>query len=260
LRQNGVFVTDFQALGIADGSDARVMAEGTQLADVLVKRANAMGNRRPDVMSSTPEDLLEYREIYRWGLHPVLLRIVEAYQRRPVAYDGPLVFHARADGRETATRRWHLDREDRRVIKVAIYLHDVGDDGGPFQVLNYAARKPGEPFRYRLFDTAGLKKTFGANTVDQNIKTCPGKSGTVIIAETGRFYHRGKPATSRERSTIFFSYFSRSPRHPFFCSRSRLSRSQIVELVSGLDPAQRAAALWQDELPLIARMIPPSRL
>ncbi len=260
LRRDGVYVTDLKALGLANTGQHDIITRGSQVAEILAARGASMGSTCPAVMASKPSDLLNNPEVYRWGLNPTILRIVEAYQKLPVAYDGPLVFHAQADGQETASRLWHLDREDRRVIKVALYLHDVTDEGGPFQVLNWEARAPGAPFRYRALNTAALRKEFGDAVISQNTMTCPGKAGTVIFAETGRFYHRGKPATFRERSTIFYSYFSRKPRHPFYCSRSRLTRAEIVHLVAGLNPEQQACALWQDELPLIARMIPPSQM
>jgi hypothetical protein len=48
----------------------------------------------------------------------------------PVAYDGASVNYTVADGREVSTRRWHRDWEDRRMLKVAVCLNDVGHGGG----------------------------------------------------------------------------------------------------------------------------------
>jgi hypothetical protein len=260
LEQHGVFVTSIESLGLPSGDVAELMAAGRALAAVLAKRGEAAGSVRPAVMTSQPDDLLNHPTIYRWGLNPVLLGIVAAYLREPVAYDGPLVFHAAADGRETGSRRWHRDREDRRVIKVGLYLHDVGESGGPFQLVKHEMRRSGEAFRYRVFDTRRLEKALGPEVTARHTVTYPGQAGTLVFAETGRFYHRGKPATAHERSTIFFSYFARSPRHPFYCARSGLTRSHLVGLTSGLSAEQKATALWRDALPLIARLIPASQV
>jgi hypothetical protein len=258
LEQSGVFVTDVESLGFSPESVSAFMASGERLAAALAARGEAAGSVRPAVTTSEPADLLQYPEIYRWGLNPIILGIVEAYLRAPVAYDGPLVFHAPADGRETGSRRWHVDREDRRVIKVGLYLHDVSDSGGPFQLINHDLRGPGDAFRYRVFDTRHLEQVLGRDVISRKTITCPGKRGTLFFAETGRFYHRGKPATDHERSTIFFSYFARSPRHPFYCARSGLTRSSINGLIEGLSLKQQSTALWRDGLPLVARLIPPS--
>ena len=78
----------------------------------------------------------------------------------------------------------------------------------------------------------------------------------MIFSDTASQYHRGKPAISRDRCAIFYNYFSRVPRHPFFCERSGLSRSQIAKLADGLTPEQRDCVLWRDSLPAIARLVP----
>ncbi len=257
LQQTGVFVTNLDSLGCSPEDAAEIMEHGKRLTARLASRGSAAGSVRSAVTISNPADLLDYPMIYRFGLNPIILGIIKAYLRSPVAYDGPLAFHAPADGRETGSRRWHLDREDRRVVKVGLYLHDVSDTGGPFQLVNLDTRLASEPFRYANMDTRRLEQTFGERLAARTI-TCPGKAGTLIFAETGKFFHRGKPATSSERSTIFFSYFARAPRHPFYCARSGLSRSNLTGLIKGFSSEQQAAALWRDALPLIARLIPPS--
>ena len=258
LERDGVFVTDLASIGLADTDAQEIMNSGSLVAGRLAERAAGFGDNRPVMTVSQPDDLLHHRAIYRWGLNAVLLRIVEAYLKRSVAYDGPVVFHTPANGREEGTRQWHLDREDRRVIKVALYLNDVAESDGPFQILKHEHRRSGARFEYRAMTTAELQRSLAASGSPLDIVTCTGKAGTLVFADTARFYHRGKPATGRDRSAIFFSYVSRSPRHPFFCERTHLHRKQIVGLVEGLNPAQKACALWRDELSWLARLIPAS--
>lgn len=259
LDRDGVFVTSLAALGLAEESGDGIMSTGRRVADALACRAEAMGGGR--VMITThPTDIVQHPAIYRWGLNPVLLRILRAYLRLPVAYDGPILFHTPADGAEAGTRRWHIDREDRRVVKVGLYLHDVDEHTGPFQSLRREVRPDAGRFDFTALDTAGLRRRFGADEGSPDITTCVGAAGTVIFADTARFYHRGKPATRRARSAVFYSYFARPPRHPFFCERSRLSRPRIAAMVRSLSPEQQDCALWRDSLPWLARLIPSSAL
>ena len=279
LERDGVCITSLGALGLARrgtamaGSEASrgaeasrdaggedVLACGQVLAAALAARVAGMGERRPTMIAATPDDMLRNPALYRFGLDAAVLRIVSAYLRLPVAYDGPLLFHTPADGREAGTRKWHLDREDRRVIKLALYLHDVDDAAGPFQILRHETRRAGQAFRYPVCDTAALGEQLGRAVGPQDVTTCTGPAGTLVFADTGRFYHRGKPATGRARSAVFYGYFARRPRHPFFCARSGLARAQIARLVEGLTAAQQACALWRDGLPLLARLVPPSVL
>jgi hypothetical protein len=237
-----------------------VLDAGQRLAGLMTERVAAMAGELPHHIEAPAVDMFTHPAIYRAGLDASLLRIAEAYLRQPVAYDGALLFHTPADGHERGTRQWHLDREDRRMVKIALYLNDVDEEGGPFEVLRHESHLPGTPFSYQALDTAGLEALLRRRLTASDTVACTGRTGTLVFADTARFYHRGRPATARARSAVFFSYFARVPRHPFFCARSRLSRTNIHQLSEGLSPAQQSAARWRDSLPLAARLVPPSML
>jgi hypothetical protein len=258
LHRDGVFVTSLDSLGIAQGENVPILQSGAEITKVLADRVATPNQQHPAAICNTPADLLANPPIYRWGLHPTLLRIVEAYLRQPVAYDGPIVFYTEANKREEGTRMWHLDREDRRVVKVALYLHDVGETGGPFQLLPRLPQNNAGRFKYPVVTTTTLEGLLGLPANSIKPITCTGQGGTLVFAETGRFYHRGAPPTDHNRTAIFYGYFGRPPRNPFYCERSRVSRPQIMRLVDGLSPEQRASALWRDVLPWPIRLIPAS--
>lgn len=256
LERHGVFTTSLSALGLATVQGDDILKSG-RLAALLLEDHTAF-NRRSGMIVSEAADLMRHAPVYRWGLAPALLRIAESYLCTPPAFDGPLIFRTPADGREVGTRRWHLDREDRRVIKVGLYLHDVDEDGGPFQILKKEADRGDGSFIYPTLTMAGLQRKLFTPLTQEDITTCTGRAGTLVFADTARFIHRGKPATARERFAVFYSYFARRPCHPFFCKRTRLSRRQITQLVDGLSADQQVTALWRDNLSWGERMIPPS--
>lgn len=72
----------------------------------------------------------------RWGLSDQLLDLAECHIGLPVRYLGveakrEMVESAEGRSREVV-RRWHLDDEDRRILKVVVYLSDVDAGAGPF--------------------------------------------------------------------------------------------------------------------------------
>jgi hypothetical protein len=259
LQKDGVFITTLENLGVAGGESVPILESGAEITHVMASRVATLNQPHPAAICNQPDDLLANPAIYRWGLHPTILRIVETYLRQPVAYDGPIVFYTQANKAEEGTRKWHLDREDRRVVKVALYLHDVDDTTGPFQILPRMPQNNEGRFKYPVVATATLERLLGLRPDTIEPITCTGKAGTLIFAETGRFYHRGKPPTDHDRAAIFYGYFARPPRNPFYCERARLSRAQIVQLIEGLSPEQRASALWRDVLPWPVRLIPASK-
>ena len=122
------------------------------------------------------------------------------------------------------------------MVRIVIYLNDVGADGGPFE-----------------FDPSGAVARIAADPT--KIRSCPGAAGTVIFADTARYLHRAGPAAA-DRMAIFYSYFSRPPRNSFYCERSGLSRSQIAALTRTSPTRQAESALWHKAVPPLLRMVP----
>ena len=249
LREHGIAQSDLRTLGLPGSSEMFDAAVG--LVERWRARLHEQARAGIDFLMVPANDLAAQPEIFRFGLHPDLLKLVETHIGLPVAYDGVTVQYTVADGRQVSTRDWHRDREDRRMIKLAIYLNDVDATGGPFELL------PGD-----RGDAGGFYLREAEEVRSDAISpiSCEGAAGTIVFADTARFFHRGKPATGRDRAAIFFSYFAIKPQRPYFCERSGLSRRQISELVEGLAPEQRAAALWKRALPLRWRIIPPAAL
>jgi hypothetical protein len=234
LRQDGIFVTSLQELGMAGSAEmfetARRMA--VEYAPKAHRRA-AVGEK---YLMLPGAQVMMRPALFTWGLADRLLNIAESYLGLLPAYDGMALVYSVADGKEEATRRWHRDREDRRMVRIAIYLNDVDAGGGPFEL-----------------DRRG-RDALQADDRDA-IRSCPGPAGTVIFADTARCLHRGRPAY-RDRMAIFYSYFSRRPFHSFYCERSGLSRAQIAALTRALSPRQTESALWHKALPALLRIIP----
>lgn len=260
LRQSGVFITSLQALA-RPGTDEMLSSAG-ELMDGYAARAARGDFRHHYTILVSGDELMAQPSILRWGLDQSLLRIVEAYLGLPVAYDGCHVFYTVADGRQVATRLWHRDFEDRRMVKVTVYLHDVDTDGGPYEVLHrdFPGSESLSGCNYPILTQEELETRLGGAITERDVTSCMGPAGTVIFSDPALRYHRGKPARSRDRAAIFYNYFARPPLRPFLCERSGLSRAQLTDLAATLPPEQRACLLWREEVPWFARVIPPAPL
>ena len=149
------------------------------------------------------------------------------------------------------------------MLKVAIYLTDVDETGGPFEMITPEFQNlvdAREGWKYPVMDSARLNAGIPLAVRENGIRTITGKRGTVMFADAARFHHRGKPPTASHRDAIFHSFFSRTPRHPYCCERSMMSRAQIAAFAQTLDPRGRDSMLWRHALPLRSRLIPPNRV
>lgn len=259
LNRDGIFVTSLAALGLS--AHEVLLEQGMHLANRYAAEARMRAARGEPFLYIPPDWLSEHPDFFAFGLQDRLLDIAEVYIGLPPAYDGVCINYTVADGREVATRKWHRDWEDRRMLKVAVYLHGVDAEGGPFQMIKRhdSAQSDALGYRYDLASDADLSDRLGQD-YHQDIVSCEGEGGTVIFTDTARFFHRGKPATARDRAAIFYSYFAERPRHPFLCERTGMARREIARLAATMPVRQQRAALWRERLPLALRLIPPARL
>jgi len=261
LEYDGVCATTLEALGLEDTE--LMFAEATELSSMMAERNKRAGEEARSINGATTWDLLQRPNLFHWGLNSRVLDIVEAYLRAPCGYDGLEYHYSKADGREVSTRRWHRDREDISQVKIIIYVNDVDVDGGPFEIVHPLAQKILDqrlPWRYSIVSDTQLKSAVSAVRATKPIRSFTGARGTVLFVDTARCHHHGKPPTKRDRAAVFYSFFNRSPAHPFCCERSPLSRRHVAAWARGLPERQRSCAMWWESLPLKAQLIPKSRL
>jgi hypothetical protein len=255
LKHEGVCVTSLDALDIPNSSV--LLDSAQQITAELFQQSRSPSSSRKHTLMASANQLMAHPEIFLWGLSERILKMVEAYLGLPVAYDGPSFYYSMADGKEVGPRIWHRDKEDWRMIKVAVYLNDVDEFGGPFQTVKPTVNDwliKALP-KYKGLTHSELQQLLSQNFQDWLV-SCIGKAGTVIFTDTSRFYHRGEPPMTQNRSAIFFHYFSQRPKNPFYCERSLLSRQQTATLAQQLSPHLQKHLTWRDHYPGIGRYIP----
>lgn len=259
LEINGIAITDLQALNINNTESfldaAQIVTEELRTQSLLSR------NMGKDTLTATARQLLDQPSILSWGCSDKLLRIVREYLKLPVAYDGLSFYYSVANGKERGPRKWHRDKEDWKMLKVCVYLHDVDLDSGPLECVLPGVNQQicQDHPSYKVFSSKKLQKFLG-NNQDDWYTSCTGKSGTVIFIDTARYYHRGRPPIKQDRSAVFFSYFSTRPKNPYYCGRSPLSQQQLIQIAEKLPKSARDSITWRSNLKGIGRYIPKNRL
>jgi hypothetical protein len=203
IKQNGVCTTSLDALDIPNSQTLLHAAQ--QITTELIQQSRLPSSSHKHTLMATANQLMTHPEIFLWGLSDRILKIVESYLGLPVAYDGLSFYHSMANGKEAGPRIWHRDKEDWRMIKVALYLNDVDEFGGPFQIVkpdvnNWLVKNLSQ---YKGLNHLELQKLLDKEFPDL-LTSCIGKAGTIIFTDTSLFYHRGKPPITTDRSAIFF--------------------------------------------------------
>ncbi len=239
IKREGVAITSLESLGIT--STPRFFQAAKNLMQEIPKSIS--GQKNEFVVHATSQQIMEYPEIFLWGLEQRLLNIVENYLGLPVAYHGAYFRRDIVNEVQRKTRLWHMDKEDRKVLKIIVYLNNVGDDGGPFQYIPQSFTSTAASFLRYNYEYI-QEKTMQRVIPPSNWKSCTGLSGTVVFAATGSIFHRGKLPLASDRFAVFFDYTSRQPQHPFYC-KSSLPQQDLLLMAKKLSEPQKNCVFWQ---------------
>ncbi len=239
LRHEGIFVTSLEALAIS--STAKLLQEAQSLTPTI--QATSLVRRKEYVIHATSTQLMEYPNLFLWGLEEQILNMIESYLGLPVAYHGLYFRRDLANEVQIRSRLWHLDKEDHRIVKIIIYLNDVCEDKGPFQYIpkhltSLTSKRLGYNYGYikdKVMEPVVPKSEW---------RSCLGASGTVVIADTASIFHRGKPPVDSDRISIFFDYTSRQPKSPYYCNSS-FSTEELLALAKILSERQKEYIFWR---------------
>ena len=191
-----------------------------------------------------------YPNLFLWGLDEGLLDVVENCLGLPAAYHGVIVRKELVDDTIVATRLWHKDGEDRKVMRISVYLTDVLDaKSGPFE---YVPRKRSPS--YKDFEGVPRITDEHMNKVvpASEWRTCTGPAGTVMFSAVSHVFHHGKlPET--ERVVASYYYTSRNPTNEWLSMRNSFQRG--IPLIDAPLSSRQRDCLWkyQECLPETAR-------
>ena len=234
LEQEGTCIVSLDELKLS--TTAQMITKAHYFANKL-NSPQDLGKLQKCEIGADKKDLKESPEILLWALEPKLLNIIENYIGLPILYQGFAVRRSVADGQYSGVRRWHMDWEDRRTIKIIIYLNDVEMGGGPYEYIrkDVTTKAIKSLNYYNLGFLSDVEMQEAVSPVDWTI--CLGKQGSVIITDTSNVFHRAQPPTIKDRFSITFCYTSA---HPQVIWRSRkISREQWSLIDRQLDSRQR---------------------
>ncbi|MEL6353226.1 MAG: 2OG-Fe(II) oxygenase [Cyanobacteria bacterium J06627_28] len=220
LDRTGIVITSLETLGLPSTS---LLTEAIRRFLPQLKQSTIAGNLSENRRAAASHCLYgdpvvvgrDFPAIYLWGLEERLLNILENYYGAPVVCIGANVRRDLADGQQQGTKLWHLDGEDRKVVKVAVYLNDIDDKGGPFEYIPDRLSPSYKDFPSSVISDEDMETVVPAS----QWKACEGPKGTVIIADNARLFHHGK-LPMRDRYVVFYAYAYRHPKRPEFCQNS----------------------------------------
>lgn len=184
----------------------------------------------------------DYVELFVWGLSAHNLDIAEHHVGLPVRYLGMEVKaeHPRPAAEPKSARNWHADVEDRRMLKIVVYLSDVDEQTGPFEYISAAhSDLVRSRMRWRTGFTFLYDRELAAVVPESEWRRVTGPAATAIYVDTGRLIHRIRQPRRHTRYSVTYVYSSDRPFHTV--SRFMPPTPVLRSLKAGLTPRQRRA-------------------
>jgi len=219
LERDGVCVTTLTDIGLSFGSE---MLHAAQNLLYRMEKANNdhLDEKWPQIYMVT-----SLPEFSTWAKQTRLLKIIENYIGLPITFHGVHLRKDFASEHQFGTLLWHSDAEDRRIIKIFVYLHDVEEKHGPFQYIPRSLTSLFSWQYYRLYYKLWKSSYMGID--DQDVekvipqsawKSCPGSAGTIVFVDTKNVLHHGT-LREKDRATLFFCYTANPPERPDLCTQ-----------------------------------------
>lgn len=214
LKNEGICITTLENLGLPSTSE---------LLNAAYSLLPKMGKANYQSSFQNPPEIYTVTHLHdflTWGNESRLLKILENYIGLPVAYHGVQIRKDFINKNQFSTMLWHRDSEDRRIVKIIIYLNDVNEQQGPFEYVPSSFTSGLNFYRlyYKIHNKGINDETLNKIVPKSAWKSCRGAAGTVILVDTNRLLHHGTVRTE-ERSTLFFVYTANRPKRPGLCTQ-----------------------------------------
>jgi hypothetical protein len=233
LNSDGGTVTSLNKLGIPRTEEMLVSAR--KMAETL--KGDKKEGFKSYIMEPSAEKIFAEPDLLLWGLEEKLLNLVENYLEVPPFYRGVTVRRDLADGTSEETRLFHTDSDDRKMLKLIVYLNDVDENGGGFEFISKKYNP--NPSELQFFQGRVLDDEMAKHVSREKWKRCIGPKESTVFVDTHAVYHRGS-IPNRDRYTIFFCYNTRKPRWPESCLPLFSKDEAIKHYGSRLSERQRS--------------------
>jgi hypothetical protein len=193
------------------------------LSEACIKDMDTMYENKKELIHKS--DYADYRifgaeelseNIRRFSDHELLNRLANAYNAVPTCCGFTLAGKIEATGHQYGSGGpWHRDSYFRQ-FKSLIYLTDVDENNGPFQIIRGSHKNDQITKDTKSANLDSMQCSFDQDTVEKLLKeepnrlvTLTAKAGTVVLVDTSAI-HRGTPLKSGVRYALTNYFFEKT--------------------------------------------------
>ncbi len=157
------------------------------------------------------EELLHDKTCFDFVTNKDLLNIVGNYLNNlPQIIHVQILHSSNIRNFDNSSQYFHLDHEDRKQVKLFLFLDDVDETNGPLMLFNKEhSQKIIKETNYRVnnIDKSSRRLT-DDKTINNNLITCTGKKDTIVLVDTSNLLHCGSRNSAKPRTVLMVQYVS----------------------------------------------------
>lgn len=189
---NSLFISPIAQEKIRETEEGRIATKG----DLIIHLLGGYSGIVPKLVFSDP--------FIKFILHERILQIVGDYFSsvpKFIMFSLHSTILRRQSSKEKFSQRWHRDPDDKKIIKVFLYMSEVTDNGaGPFIYVKRTQYGGRWRSLYPQKPPVGVYPPEGAvekNVLLEDILICRGRPGTMIFCDTSGLHKGGYSTTAR---------------------------------------------------------------
>lgn len=147
----------------------------------------------------------------RFALHEPFLKAAAHYLGvAPFLEYAELLYSKPSTGKITASQQWHRDRADVALIKIFVYIDDVGPRNGPFTFIPRTESSQVPDYLTHYLSDEQMQKYVPASSVVE----VTGPAGTTFMIDSENCYHQGSRCEEPRLAYVVYynTGFSYQPR------------------------------------------------
>lgn len=208
--------------GYASLTHGEFIDQANSLASYLLEKSDKIALKKKDGKKAfdkifQSEDLLSDEKVFNFITNDYLVSIIESYlENKPQILHSQVWYSYNDKNLKNTSQEFHLDYEDRKQIKLFLFLNDVTKDNGPTITLNKEqSEQIIKKINYKLSYKSSSR--IADELVDmKKANYLTGKKGSVFLIDTSSVLHCGSRKSLGVRKVLVVQYVS-----PYFTTENK---------------------------------------
>lgn len=213
--------------GYADLTQVEFADQANSLADYLLEKSDKLAFKNKNENKAfnkilQSEDLLSDKQVFNFITNNYLVSLIESYlENKPQILHSQVWYSYNDKNLKNTSQEFHLDYEDRKQIKLFLFLNDVTMDNGP--TITLKKKQSQEIIKKNNYKLSYKSPSRIADElVDmKNANYLTGKKGSVFLIDTSSVLHCGSRKSSGVRKVLIVQYVS-----PYYTTENKDIRNK----------------------------------